>query len=197
MKRGRLAGHVWYLGLAWALLVGGDRAACAAEGLKRWAILASPEVRQGGLGDLLTAEATRLPGLELVERAELDRILGELTLASLGAADGPERRLQAGRLLRADALVLNRVHPRRAEAPTTEALTALLATRGIDAPADALITAQADEQARARTEAPEIVKAEKLFPPSQLWLVPVMAGDVRGLSDLSRVSAALMPATTA
>jgi hypothetical protein len=63
----------------------------------------------------------------------------------------------------------------------------------VPAPAEAIQGAQRDERARARTEAPQIARAEGLFPAPRLWLVPVMAGDVRGLADLSRVSAALMP----
>jgi hypothetical protein len=70
-------------------------------------------------------------------------------------------------------------------------VAALLAERGISAQPALLLQAQADEQARARGEAPEIAKAHRLFAPDDLWTVPVMAGDVRGLSDLAKVSRAL------
>jgi anion-transporting ArsA/GET3 family ATPase len=93
--------------------------------------------------------------------------------------------------LRADALVLNRVHGVAAPAQA-DAVARLLAERGLGLQPEQLLKAQADEQARARTEAPEIEKARRLFPPESLWFVPVMAGDVRGLSDLAKVSRALV-----
>lgn len=115
----------------------------------------------------------------------------------VAAPSGPaleEARFFAERLrrsgLRADALVLNRVHGVAAPA-TAEAVASLLAERGLGVQPEQLLKAQADEQARARTEAPELDKARRLFPPESLWFVPVMAGDVRGLSDLAKVSRAL------
>ncbi len=132
-----------------------------------------------------------------VSRAFRAPDFGYVLVAAPTSAAVEEARFFGERLKRlglsADALVLNRVHPQRAAVPTAEALRALLEARGIAAPAVAFADAQRDEQARARTEAPEIAKAERLFPSPTLWIVPVMAGDVRGLADLSRVSAALMP----
>ena len=93
--------------------------------------------------------------------------------------------------LRADALVLNRVHA-VATLAEADAVASLVAARGLGLQPEQLLKAQADEQARARTEAPEIEKARRLFPPESLWFVPVMAGDVRGLSDLAKVSRALV-----
>ena len=93
--------------------------------------------------------------------------------------------------LSADALVLNRVHGAVSEPPTPQALTALLAARGVVVRPEQLLMAQADEHARARSEAPEIQKARGLFAPEKIWTVPVMAGDVRGLSDLAKVARAL------
>ncbi|MDF3070257.1 MAG: hypothetical protein K0R38_5858, partial [Polyangiaceae bacterium] len=55
-----------------------------------------------------------------------------------------------------------------------------------------LLHAQAEERARAVAEAPQLAQAEQLFGGERLWVVPVMAGDVRGLSDLAKVSAALV-----
>lgn len=119
-----------------------------------------------------------------------------LLVAAPSAAAVEEARFFAERLrklgMNADALVLNRVHPERVEAPDAAALRALAASRGLAVDAAHLLTAQADEAARAETEAPELAKARKLFAPERLWLVPVMAGDVRGLSDLAKVSRALM-----
>jgi anion-transporting ArsA/GET3 family ATPase len=90
-----------------------------------------------------------------------------------------------------DALVLNRVHPNVTVPASADALAALLDERGIAAQPTQLLQAQADEHARAQIEAPEIAKAHRLFAPDDLWTVPVMAGDVRGLSDLAKVSRAL------
>ena len=80
--------------------------AAADDALRRWAIVAADEVRQSGLADLLIAEATKLPAIELVERDELDRVANELAIGSLVAPDGVAGRAKAGRLLRADALLL-------------------------------------------------------------------------------------------
>jgi anion-transporting ArsA/GET3 family ATPase len=93
--------------------------------------------------------------------------------------------------LRADALVLNRVHTAAAPA-SADAVATLLAQRGLELQPQQLLKAHADELSRARTEAPEVAKARALFPPENLWFVPVMAGDVRGLSDLAKVSRALV-----
>jgi len=93
--------------------------------------------------------------------------------------------------LRADALVLNRVHSPTAPRVSLAALEATLAERALGARPDQLLAAQADEQIRARSEAPELEQARSLFSPENLWLVPVLAGDVRGLSDLAKVSRAL------
>jgi hypothetical protein len=93
--------------------------------------------------------------------------------------------------LRADALVLNRVHEALTSPATPAAVAALLTARGLRMTPDQLLKAQADEQDRARSEAPELEKARRLFPAESLWLVPVMAGDVRGLSDLAKVGRAL------
>lgn len=98
------------------------------------------------------------------------------------------RRLGLG----ADALVLNRVHDRAEPSATPEALMALLGARAGRVLPEQLLRAQADEHARAQAEAPQLAEAEKLFGAERLWLVPVMAGDVRGLSDLAKVSAALV-----
>lgn len=94
--------------------------------------------------------------------------------------------------MRAEALVLNRVHPQTVVTPPAEALAALLASASLSIAPEALLRAQADEQARARSEAPELAKARQLFGADGLWLVPVMAGDVRGLSELSKVTRALL-----
>lgn len=129
-----------------------------------------------------------------VSRAFRAPDFGYLLVAAPSAPALEEARFFAERLrrsgLRADALVLNRVHSAAAPAPT-EAVASLLAQRGLGFDPQQLLKAQADEQERARTEAPEVEKARRLFPPESLWFVPVMAGDVRGLADLANVSRAL------
>jgi anion-transporting ArsA/GET3 family ATPase len=131
-----------------------------------------------------------------VSRAFRDPGFGYLLVAAPHAPALDEARFFAERLrrlgLRADALVLNRVHPIETTPPTPEALQAALDARGIAVGPTPFLQAQADEHARARTEAPELEKARQLFRPENLWLVPVMAGDVRGLSDLAKVSSALV-----
>jgi hypothetical protein len=73
---------------------------------RRWAIVATPELRGGGLSDLLTARLSEDDSIELVEREQLDLALRELDLAAHFGADDAGRRLELGKLLKADALVL-------------------------------------------------------------------------------------------
>jgi anion-transporting ArsA/GET3 family ATPase len=117
---------------------------------------------------------------------------GYLLVAAPTAPALEEARFFAERLRRlgmqADALVVNRVHPESVVAPSTDALAALLAARRLTVSPAKILTAQAEEVLRARTEAPELAKARQLFAPDDLWLVPVMAGDVRGLTDLAKLS---------
>ena len=117
----------------------------------------------------------------------------------VAAPSGPaleEARFFAERLrrlgLRADALVVNRVHPESVTPPAPGELAALLAQRGLQVSPEQLLKAQADEWTRAQVEAPALAQARKLFPEPHLWLVPVMAGDVRGLADLAKVSRVLL-----
>jgi anion-transporting ArsA/GET3 family ATPase len=130
-----------------------------------------------------------------VSRAFREPDFAYLLVAAPSPAALEEVRFFAERLrrlgMRADALVLNRVHPESASAPSLEALAASLPL-GFPATPQQLLHAQADELERARTEAPELVKARKLFPERDVWLVPVMAGDVHGISDLSRLGNALL-----
>ncbi len=119
-----------------------------------------------------------------------------LLVAAPSASALEEARFFAERLRRlgmaADALVLNRVHDKTPPTASAEALSALLGERaGLVSP-EQLLQAQADEHARSVAEAPPLAQAQQLFGGDKLWLVPVMAGDVRGLSDLAKVSAALV-----
>jgi anion-transporting ArsA/GET3 family ATPase len=132
-----------------------------------------------------------------VSRAFRAPDFGYLLVAAPNAPALEEARFFSERLrrlgLRADALVLNRAHPADAPPVSSIALQVALRERGLPARPEQLLAAQADEQARARTEAPELKKARALFAPENLWLVPVLAGDVRGLSDLAKVSRVLAP----
>lgn len=134
-----------------------------------------------------------------VSRAFRGSDFAYLLVAAPNAAAIEEARFFSERLhrlgLAADALVLNRVHPAHAPRASRAELVAALEAGGFgalspDLPAQ-LQEAQADEHVRAQNELPEIVKAQKLFDHDNLWLIPVMAGDVRGLSDLAKVSRAL------
>lgn len=131
-----------------------------------------------------------------VSRAFRASDFGYLLVAAPNGPAVEEARFFAERLrrlgMRADALVLNRVHPAVSSPSSPQALKLLLDARGIAAEPQRLLEAQADEQARAASEAPHLATARRLFPPEQLWTVPVMAGDVRGLADLAKVTRALL-----
>ncbi|MEQ8790983.1 MAG: CsgG/HfaB family protein [Pirellulaceae bacterium] len=73
---------------------------------KRWAIVAAKDVQATGLSDLLTARLTQVEGLELVEREQLAAVTSELELSALFAAGAANRRLQLGRLVQADVLLI-------------------------------------------------------------------------------------------
>jgi len=109
--------------LAAALLAALAAACCAAPaagadpGGHRWAIVATPDVQQTGLVDLLTVELSKLDGVELVERAQLDAAMKELELTALFGAGAAGGRLKLGRVLGADVLVLLSRKTSRLEAP--------------------------------------------------------------------------------
>src|SRR5437870_2540753 len=56
------------------------RADAASPALRRWAILAAPEVREAGISDLLAARLSERK-FELVERDQLEAVLKELKLS--------------------------------------------------------------------------------------------------------------------
>jgi anion-transporting ArsA/GET3 family ATPase len=130
-----------------------------------------------------------------VSRAFREPDFAYLLVAAPSPAALEEVRFFAERLrrlgMRADALVLNRVHPELVIAPPLESLAASLPL-GFPATPQQLLRAQADELERSRSEAPELAKARALFPERDVWVVPVMAGDVHGLADLSRLGRALL-----
>jgi len=74
--------------------------------LKRWAIVASKELRDVGLSDLLAAQLSDVSGIELVEREQIDLVTRELELAALARPDSSTKRLVLGRFFSADAIAL-------------------------------------------------------------------------------------------
>ncbi|NND99628.1 MAG: hypothetical protein HKN47_20110, partial [Pirellulaceae bacterium] len=78
----------------------------ADAGLQRWAIIAAPPVVQSGLSDLLTVALSGDDSIKLVERERLQDVMGELELMSLFRADKVASRLQVGKTLRADGLII-------------------------------------------------------------------------------------------
>jgi hypothetical protein len=73
---------------------------------RRCAIIASQDIQEEGLPDLLTAQLSNVDGIELVERQELARVTQELELSALLGAGAASNRLQLGRLVKADVLLL-------------------------------------------------------------------------------------------
>ncbi|MDA0281824.1 MAG: hypothetical protein O3B86_00590 [Planctomycetota bacterium] len=74
--------------------------------LQRWAVIATGEVVASGLPDLLTVELSQNESLELVEREQLQAAMSELQLSTLVRADQVGSRLQLGRTLKANALMV-------------------------------------------------------------------------------------------
>ncbi len=108
----RLSAPLVRLGFCMAVLAAagmrwGPSPAAADEGpLRRWAILTDEGLRETGVADLLFAELARQEDLVLVERQHIEAILGEWALAALVATEASDKRLELGRLLNADALVI-------------------------------------------------------------------------------------------
>ena len=96
--------RLFILTLGWCVLpiaaAGG-----AEQRLMRWAVLATDELVQSGLPDLLTVELSQRQ-IQLVERERLQAVTDELQLQALVQADQVSRRLQLGKTLRASALMV-------------------------------------------------------------------------------------------
>src|SRR5690242_14126067 len=60
--------------------------------------------------DLATARVSAMPGIELLERAAIDRVLAEQKLTLAGLADAGQA-ITAGKLLSADVLAVVEVTP--------------------------------------------------------------------------------------
>ncbi len=75
-------------------------------GLRRWAVIPAADVRASPVCDLLSAMLSSEPGVELVERQQLDAVINEIKLESLLGDDSVAARLKMGQFLKADALLL-------------------------------------------------------------------------------------------
>jgi hypothetical protein len=73
--------------------------------LKRWAILASPEVQKLGISDQLMTSLSARDGIELVDRESLAAATRELQLSELAGSQSAAERLKLGQMLHADLLV--------------------------------------------------------------------------------------------
>jgi hypothetical protein len=74
--------------------------------LQRWAIISAGQGEEAALCDLATAELSGVAGLALVEREALRQLTDEQLLSNALSAEGAASRLQLGRMLRADALLV-------------------------------------------------------------------------------------------
>lgn len=72
----------------------------------RWAVIATDEVSASGLPDLLTAALSERESLQLVERERLSEVLRELQFSTMLPAERVDQRLQLGRILKANALMV-------------------------------------------------------------------------------------------
>ena len=91
---------------------GAETAAQQRPAWHRWAIIASQDLQADGLPDLLTAELSRLGGLELVERERLDLAAKELEVAACFGSAAAGQRLRLGQWLKADGLLLLSIEQR-------------------------------------------------------------------------------------
>ncbi len=82
---------------------------------RRWAVFASQDVARDGLPELITVALSEDSSLELVERQELAAATREMELAAYLGPDAGRQRLQLGRVLKADALVLLSLEPSAAQ----------------------------------------------------------------------------------
>lgn len=74
--------------------------------MKTWAVISSAKIQKAGLTDLLTAALSREKGIKLVERDRLRLVAKELALSKMLGSSGVAQRAGAGRILKADALIL-------------------------------------------------------------------------------------------
>src|SRR5688572_27630835 len=93
-----------------SLLIGLLLPAVAAVGAEpvrgRWAVIASNPVLESGLADLLTVKLSQDDSIQLVERERLRDVTRELQLFSLLKAENIDQRLQLGKTLGAESLIV-------------------------------------------------------------------------------------------
>lgn len=109
--------YIVYVACALCLVTGGARASetAATSAVPRLAVLAVDSAEETKtLADLLTVKMTQGEKIEVVERAELERILTEQKLSAAGLAEG-KNRVELGRILRADGLVFLKREEARSE----------------------------------------------------------------------------------
>ncbi|WP_442509461.1 hypothetical protein SH528x_001033 [Novipirellula sp. SH528] len=78
----------------------------AASQRPRWAVIASGEVLKSGLADLLNLGLSKNESIALVDRERLSDATRELQFAKILQADNPQLRLQLGKTLNADRLLV-------------------------------------------------------------------------------------------
>jgi len=71
-----------------------------------WALIPGRAVQQSGLADLLTVELQSLDNIQVLERADLGKVISELELSTLSKREGVSERLQLGKLIAADRIIV-------------------------------------------------------------------------------------------
>ena len=84
----------------------GEPSGGASSVLRTWAVLSSPDLRSSGLEDQVIAGLSRDQATMLVDREHLDLVAKELSLGGMLKSSGTGLRQQAGKIVKADALVL-------------------------------------------------------------------------------------------
>lgn len=88
------------------ILVTQDGVFAAESRFQRWAVIATDEVVKSGLPDLLTVGMSSHESLQVVERERLAGVMQELELSTILEADRVDRRLELGRILKTNALLV-------------------------------------------------------------------------------------------
>lgn len=71
-----------------------------------WALIPGQAVQKTGLADLLTVELQSLSNIQVLERADLGKVVSELELSDLSKREGVSQRLQLGKLISADRIIV-------------------------------------------------------------------------------------------
>ncbi|MFA8019252.1 hypothetical protein [Bremerella cremea] len=94
------------VGLLVLLMLPGEMAWGKDAGRQRWAIIATSEIAETGLVELVTAQLSRREAIQLVEREDLSLATRELELSALLSPENVLKRLELGKTLRANAMLL-------------------------------------------------------------------------------------------